>query len=60
MSVKGACRAHNSLLVLAIMLAAIVVTAGADTACAQTASFGEPHPPAWGGVAGWVLVRWPA
>jgi hypothetical protein len=47
MPVKGVCRARISLLVLAIMLAAILVTAGADAACAQTASFGEPHPPAW-------------
>src|SRR5436305_1662513 len=48
MPVKGACRARITLLVLAIMLAAIVVTAGADAAGAQTAPFGEPHPPAWG------------
>ncbi len=57
MSVKGACRTHISLVVLAIMLAAILVTAGADAACAQTASFGEPHPLALGGVAGWVLAK---
>src|SRR5260370_41501687 len=55
MSVKGACRTHISLVVLAIMLAAILVTA--DAACAQTASFGEPHPLALGGVAGWVLAK---
>jgi hypothetical protein len=35
MSVKGARRTHISLVVLAIMLAAILVTAGADAACAQ-------------------------
>ena len=57
MPVKGVCRARISLLVLAIMLAAILVTAGADAACAQTASFGEPHPFALGGVAGWVLAK---
>ncbi len=57
MPVKGVCRARISLLVLAIMLAAILVTAGADAACAQTASFGEPHPLALGGVAGWVLAK---
>jgi nickel/cobalt exporter len=57
MSVKGACRTHISLVVLAIMLAAILVAAGADAACAQTASFGEPHPLALGGVAGWVLAK---
>ena len=57
MLVKGVCRARVSLLILAIMLAAILVTAGADAACAQTASFGEPHPPALGGVAGWVLAK---
>jgi nickel/cobalt exporter len=57
MSVKGACRTHISLVVLAIMLAAILVTAGVDAACAQTASFGEPHPLALGGVAGWVLAK---
>jgi nickel/cobalt exporter len=56
MPVKGVCRVRISL-VLAIMLAAILVTAGADAACAQTASFGEPHPPALGGVAGWVLAK---
>src|SRR5438874_398885 len=57
MPVKGVCRARISLLVLAIVLAAILVTAGADAACAQTASFGEPHPLALGGVAGWVLAK---
>lgn len=57
MPVKGVCRAHISLLILAIMLAAILVTAGVDAAWAQTASFGEPHPPALGGVAGWVLAK---
>jgi hypothetical protein len=57
MSVKGACRTHISLVVLAIMLAAILVAAGADAACAQTASFGEPHPLALGGVAGWALAK---
>ena len=57
MPLKGVCRARISLLVLAIMLAAILVTAGADAACAQTASFGEPHPFALGGVAGWVLAK---
>ena len=59
MPVKGVCRARVFLLVLAIMLAAILVIAGAgaDAACAQTASFGEPHPPALGGVAGWVLAK---
>ena len=59
MPVKGVCRARVFLLVLAIMLAAILVIAGAgaDAACAQTASFGEPHPPALGGVAGWMLAK---
>jgi nickel/cobalt exporter len=57
MSVKGACRTHISLVVLAIILAAILGTAGVDAACAQTASFGEPHPLALGGVAGWVLAK---
>ena len=57
MPVKGVCRARISLLVLTIMLAAIIVTAGADAACAQTASFGEPHPFTLGGVTGWVLTK---
>jgi len=57
MPVKGVCRARISLLVLTIMLAAIIVTAGADAACAQTASFGEPHPLTLGGVTGWVLTK---
>jgi hypothetical protein len=47
MSVKGARRTHISLVVQAIMLAAILVTAGADAACAQAASFGEPHRLPW-------------
>jgi len=55
--VKGMRRARGSLAILAIMLAAIVVTAGVDAAWAQTASFGELHPPALGGVAGWVLAK---
>jgi nickel/cobalt transporter (NicO) family protein len=50
-------RARVSLAIVAIMLAAIVVTAGVDAAFAQTAAFGEPRPFAAGGVAGWVLAK---
>jgi nickel/cobalt transporter (NicO) family protein len=57
MPVNGVCRTRISLAVLAILLAAIVVSAGADAACAQTAAFGAPHPPGFGGVAGWVLAK---
>jgi len=57
MPVKGVGWARIPLLVLAIMLAVVVVAAGADAAGAQTASFGSPHPPALGGVAGWVLAK---
>jgi nickel/cobalt exporter len=57
MPVKGVCRPRISLLVLAIMLAAIVVTVGIDVACAQTAAFGEPRQSAVGGVMGWVLAK---
>ncbi|HEV2626910.1 MAG TPA: nickel transporter, partial [Xanthobacteraceae bacterium] len=57
MPVTGVGRARNFLLVLAIVLAAILVIAGAGIACAQTTSFGEPHLPALGGVAGWVLAK---
>jgi len=53
MSVTGVGRARICLLVLAV----IVVAAGADAAGAQTAAFGAPHPPALGGVAGWVLAK---
>jgi nickel/cobalt exporter len=57
MPVKGMRRARVSLAILAIMLAAFVVTAGVDAAFAQMASFGEPHPLTLGGVTGWVLTK---
>jgi nickel/cobalt transporter (NicO) family protein len=46
-----------SLAILGIMTAAIVVIAAAGPACAQRAVFGEPHPLAIGGVAGWILTQ---
>jgi nickel/cobalt exporter len=57
MSVTGVGRARVFLAILAIMLPAILVTAGTDAACAQTAAFGAPHPPALSGVAGWLLAQ---
>jgi nickel/cobalt exporter len=57
MPVKGMRRARGPLAILAIMLAALAVTAGVDVALAQTASFGEPRPLALGGITGWVLTK---
>jgi hypothetical protein len=48
MPVTGVGRARNFLLVLAIVLAAILVIAGAGIACAQTTSFGASRTcPPW-------------
>jgi nickel/cobalt transporter (NicO) family protein len=57
MSVKNINGARVSLAILMIMLAAIVVIAAADSAGSQTTAFGEPHPLAIGGVAGWILAK---
>ena len=54
---KNISGARVSVAILMIMLAAIVVIAAADCAGAQTTAFGEPHPLAIGGVAGWILAK---
>jgi nickel/cobalt transporter (NicO) family protein len=40
-----------------VMIIAVLAIAGLDIAYAQAPAFGEPHPLAFGGIAGWVLAK---
>ena len=51
------CRGRVLPAILAVMIIAMIVIAGADVACAQAPAFGAPRPLAPGGIAGWVLAQ---